>query len=75
LAVCGLINPSVATKQREFRITLDYASKPLAVSSESTNGPKGKAQVALDPASFLRRLIDMSEGLVLAVTTGDSIGQ
>ena len=67
LSICGLFNPSIAEKGREFRIALDFASKLLKTKAEG--GSKPKAQVILDKAALLRQLVVMSDGLIIKVTT------
>jgi len=73
LAICGLFNPTLANKEREFRIAIDYISKPAHASGKPQDRPKAKAQVLLDRASLLRQFVEMSEGLVAKVTTKEML--
>ena len=70
LVVTGLFNPSLASKNREFRITLDFSSKPASPSvfSNGTSGSSSKASVCLDREAVVNKLVEMSEGLVSCVT-------
>lgn len=70
LSLCGLFNPALTSKERDFRIALDYASEPVHKKAALANGDGGKprAQVRLDRAAVVQRLVEMSEGLVKSVT-------
>lgn len=69
LVIAGLFNPSLASKVREFRITLDFSSKPALApaSSDGTSESSSKASVCLDREAVVNKLVEMSEGLVSRV--------
>ena len=66
IAIGGLFNPSLVSKERAFRIALDFPTRPgEAVQSEDI---KSRQNVHLDRNAFLDRLVSMSDGLVERVT-------
>lgn len=66
LVIAGLFNPSIAGKDREFRIALDYSTKPTKNdASVDANGGTAKSSVSLDRHAVVQKLREMSEGLVV----------
>ena len=72
LVVCGLFNPTLA-RHRDFRIALDFASMPIESHACEAEETSIRAPVTLDRIGVLQKLVGLSEGLVVKVTTRNTL--
>lgn len=69
LAIGGLFNPTLAGKERVFRIAIDFPTYPAVAATEKPISDRStKQNIKLDRDVFLQSLVSMGDGLVEKVT-------